>query len=76
MDYVVQNLTREVIKEKILSNEQQEILEKKIKDENKSPDEFNLENIMQIQEMSSDDYEKYLLSQSVESKENYMKNTN
>jgi hypothetical protein len=76
MDYVVENVTRQVIKEKILSKEQQEILEKKIKEENKTPDEFNLEYIKQIEEMSSDDYEKYLLSQSVESKENYMKNIN
>ena len=76
MDYVVENIAREVQKAKILSDEQKEMLEKKFKEENKTPDEFNLEYIKQIEEMSQDDYEKYLLSQSVESKENYMKNIN
>lgn len=76
MDYVTKNLRNEFIKSQKLkegSYEQMALLEKQFKEENKTAEDLSLEYLKQIEEMSSDDYEKYLMSKSVMPKEEFLK---
>jgi hypothetical protein len=77
MEYVMDNIAKEVIKAQMLkskgSYQFMPELESRNNLENESADDVNLEYLKQIQDTSSDDYEKYLLSQSVMPKEEYLK---
>jgi hypothetical protein len=75
-DFVIENMRK--LEEESLKNQpgsyaffQQ--LEEEAKQRNKTADDYSIENIQIIKEMAEDDYEKYLLENSVMRKEDYDK---
>jgi hypothetical protein len=81
MEYVIENIAKEIRRAHMLKAKDNFYglipeLENSNEPENVSADHTNLEYLKQIQELSTDDYEKYLLSQSVIPKDEFMKNMN
>jgi len=81
MEYVIENIAKEVRRAQTLKAKDKFYgllpeLENSLESKNVSAEDLNLEYLKQIQDLSTDDYEKYLLSQSVVPKEEFMKNMN
>ena len=77
-DYVIGNIIEVVREDAIIEPKEGSYafyaqLEREMKIKNKTQDEFSIENIQMIKEMTSDDYEKYLIDNSIVSKEDYLK---
>jgi hypothetical protein len=75
-DFVQTNLKKieiEEVNNSVGSYAYMKKLEQEAKVKNKSVDDFNIENIQLIKEMAEDEYEKYLLENAIQKKEDYDK---